>query len=225
MRNGRRHGSAHGFTLVELLVALSVSSILILAVYSAFDLGLMLWRRVEAPRTFEEQGRLVLNLMRTELAGLYWPNVQEQQLAPLEYFQERSGEQWKLSFFTTTPSHDRGLLPGRCVRVTYEYRRQRGQEAAGGVLIRRAALAAGEKVIADPTADVLAEGLAECKVMLRDAKGEAWQNEGDGSRQPPATVAFEMHWPDVAFAPGRTRPVRFQASWPIPVRDALMPDD
>lgn len=223
--DSRQHTRANGFTLIELLVALSLSTILILAAHSAFGLGLMLWRRVEAPRPFEEQGRCVLALMRTELAGLYWPNVEQEKVPPVVYHEQRGGSQWKLSFFTTTPSHYRGLPPGRCVRVTYEYRTPGNDETSGAVLIRRAALAAGEKEIAEPVADVLAEGLAGCKIMLQDAKGEPWQAEGKEQQTPPAMVVVGMRWPDVSYAAGRTRPVEFQACWPVPVQAALMPDE
>lgn len=223
--SGRQHTRAYGFTLVELLVALSLSTILILAAHSAFGLGLMLWRRVEAPRQFEEQGRRVLTLMRAELAGLYWPNVEQEKVPPVVYHEQRGGSQWKFSFFTTTPSHYRGLPPGRCVRVTYEYRTPGNGKASGAVLIRRAALAAGEKEVSEPVADVLAEGLTGCKVTLQDAKGEPWQAEGKGRQAPPAMVAVEMRWPDVSYAAGRTRPVEFQARWPVTIQAALLPDE
>ena len=62
-----------GFTLVELLVAVAISSIVILAVCTASSAGWRLWRRVEDRRPIDQQAAGIIDAMRKELAGAYQP--------------------------------------------------------------------------------------------------------------------------------------------------------
>jgi len=223
MTTGIAHRAFRGFTLVELLVALSLASILILAAHSAFRVGAMLWRHVEEPRPFEEQGRRILALFRSELAGLYFPNVDPGENPPLVYEQDRESGQWKFTFFTATPSCHRGLPPASCARVTYEYRVPDGHGTRGAIMIRRAQWVAGEKPIAEPTADILAEGLSACSIRLLNDKGTPYRIDKQPGTRPPAMVAVDLQWPSKPFFRETSRPVRFRTVFPVPVNGSLWP--
>ena len=72
--------------------------------------------------------------------------------------------------------------PGKCAQVTYEFRKgssgMSGQEpGAGGVLIRRERLVAGEQAIAEQTAEIVARDVASFTVECLDGKGKV-QTEG-----------------------------------------------
>ena len=208
-----------GFTLVEMLVALTISSIIILAVNAALSQGMRLWRRVEEPRSHEEQGREIIRLMRTELAGLYMPPKKGNEEPPLTYFHSSQTGEFKCSFFTTTPSYECGLRPGRCARVTYEYRCTQDS----GVLIRRECLAAGQKIISESTADVLADGVSSFSFRLLTGEGKAYQLSQEGEPKPPGMVAMNVGWTGRHVMTGQRQPTVLAAMFPVPVEGGLLP--
>lgn len=215
-----------GFTLVEVIVALAIGAIVVLAVNKAFGLGLLLWRRVETRRPFEEQGRHIVGMLRAELAGLYMPPMAEGAGDPFQHDQRKETGERKLSFFTATPSYYRGLPPGRCARVTYEYRRLDAQDDSDGVLIRREQLVAGEKPLAEPVAEVIAKGLKafsiECK---RDGDNRGGPPADQDSSQPPETIRLEMTWAANGPVTVRGQPVSFLAQFSVPVQSSLLPEE
>jgi prepilin-type N-terminal cleavage/methylation domain-containing protein len=215
-----------GFTLVELIVALAIASILILAVKSAFSLGLRLWKRVEDRRPLEEQGRQVVGMLRSELAGAYLPPRVEGEGPVFRRARvEETGGQ-VLSFFTTTPSCYRGLLPGRCARVTYEYRKEDGKDDSSGVLIRREQLVAGEKSIGEPFADVIATGLSSFSLTYTENDGDGSKEEaGPRSTKPPKLVRLSIGWPAKNAVTGQPEPVSFSAQFMVPVKGPLLPKE
>jgi prepilin-type N-terminal cleavage/methylation domain-containing protein len=215
---------ATGFTLVELLVALTLSSILILTIHSAFRVGVKLWRHVETPRPFEEQGRRTLTLFRSELAGLYLPDTRHEKNRPLVH-EKYESNQWKLAFFTTTPSFHQNPSASPCARVTYELRTADNHSTRRNVLIRREQWVAGEKPVADPTANVLAEGMSACSVQLLDEKGAKLQMAESRRQTSPAMLAIELQWSRNASGQPLRRPVRLQTTLPIPVQASLLPEE
>lgn len=145
------------FTLVELVVTLGISSILVLTVVSSLAAGRRLWHRIDDRTPYDEKARRITSLLRAELSGCYLPPEGDAGPAFAHRELEETGEA-TLSFFTTSPSLTQGLLPGRCARVTYEYRKLNPQ-GTQGVLIRREQTLASEKAISEPTAQVVADGL------------------------------------------------------------------
>jgi prepilin-type N-terminal cleavage/methylation domain-containing protein len=62
--------SRSGFTLVELLLALGLLSLLMIVVFQLFDRSLSLWERGETQRSLLEQGAAVGELLARDLASL-----------------------------------------------------------------------------------------------------------------------------------------------------------
>jgi prepilin-type N-terminal cleavage/methylation domain-containing protein len=162
--SGRTH---RGFTLVELMVALSISTVLVLAVHTAFRMGMRLSRREEGREQLETKSRQVVRLLRAELSGAYFPPKQDGKPAPFRFQRLQDTGEWVLAFFTATPAYHPDQPPGFCAQVTYEYRRPEGQAKGTGVLIRREALAAGEELVGEATADVVADGIETMSLNVK----------------------------------------------------------
>jgi len=65
-----RRSSSRGFTLVELLLALSLLSILMIALVNLIDTSLRIWGRTEAQRDLVEVSSAVADLMARDLAAI-----------------------------------------------------------------------------------------------------------------------------------------------------------
>ena len=217
---------ARSFTLVELIVAMAISSVIILAVTAAFGMGLRLWHRVEDRRPFEEQARHIIAMFRSELTGIYIPSVEEEAPLPFEHVQIQETGEWKLSFFTTTPSYYRGLPPGRCARVTYEYRNANPGDDSGGVLVRREQLAAGGKLIAEPMSEAVAEDFSSFLLQCEYDESGGGDDSVDDDANPlrvPRRVLLEITWEVNGHSGARADVVSFTVHIMVPVEDGLVP--
>lgn len=212
------------FTLVELLVVLTLSSVIILAGVAASKSGWLLWRRVENRRPADQMAEQIIQMMRSEWGGLYWP-MQPGGGSPFAHSQSGTGGERKISFCTVMPSYYRGLEPGRCVRLTYEYRVDASLETAGGVLIRREQMMAGELPISEPRSDVVADGLNSFVMEFYDKSGKPYEALGKAAAAPPRRVKLAMSWP-VPDASGDERESRvYMAEFMVPAEAALLPED
>ncbi len=204
-RFGRRRGipsdrrASRAFTLVELLVAVAISSLVVLATCAVSSTGWRLWRRVEDRRAFDQQAGAVIDALRVELAGAYLPGGEQGGGLAWVYRSDRARGEQMLSFCTTSPAYRYGGKPGRCARVTYEYRRLAGSEGAGsasgdGVLIRREQMLAGEEAIAEPEAEVIARNLKSCTIECLGPDGRPRNESPPRADAVPATVKVRLAW-------------------------------
>jgi len=177
------------FTLTELLVALTIGSIIMLAVSGAFGLGLRLWRGVEDRRPAEQASARVLTALQCELSGVYLPSLPDG--GPRRFQAEGST---KLSFYTASPSYFYGLPAARCARITYEYK--------DGSLSRSEELAATERLIGSPVTEVVAEGISDFAFAYLQESGEPMPADGGASDggQPPKLVQVQMAWSMASFS-------------------------
>jgi len=212
-----------GFTLVELLVAILISSILVLALYQGLGLGMRLWKRVEGCRPAEEQARRIISLLREELAGLYFPTLEKRDGPGFQYKENAQSGEWKIVFWTTHPAYKPTNLPAKCARVTYEYRiveRMVGQEQPEGVVIRRGQLAGGGKNLAGTGSGVIAHGLASFKLTLVRDKTSG-QGGGNAKEKPPRLVQYNAVWPMQEAMSGKPGVLSFSGQIFVPVKGEL----
>ena len=59
--------NVRGFTLMELLVALSIFSVVVLAIYSTFSVGMTARERGEKASDLYQEARMILDRMATEI--------------------------------------------------------------------------------------------------------------------------------------------------------------
>jgi prepilin-type N-terminal cleavage/methylation domain-containing protein len=105
-----------GFTLIELMVSLTIFSVVALAIYSAFASGVGAWRSAREFSSTYQTARLVLDDMARELTNALT-------LSGSDFV----GEAQRLSFLTVRRPPDVNGRPAdpRITRVTYEVRRDR----------------------------------------------------------------------------------------------------
>jgi len=61
-----------GFTLIELIIAMLIFSIIAVAIYSTFSTGLIAWRKGEESSRSYQDARLILNRMALELRNAFF---------------------------------------------------------------------------------------------------------------------------------------------------------
>jgi len=116
--DGRR-----AFTLVELLVATAILSLVMLAVYRSFAAGMACCHRIDGELVTLDEARAFLSNVSAELRCTVMPALGEGEAA----FAAAPG---RLVFYTSAPLVDRAIVPAQAVtKVTYEI-----VEPAGSVL-------------------------------------------------------------------------------------------
>lgn len=84
----RRRVSLMGFTFIELIVSITIFTIVIIAIYSAFNLGIKTWRRSEEERSLQKV-RLALLKVEKELkesfffSGIPFSGTDKEMVFPL----------------------------------------------------------------------------------------------------------------------------------------------
>ena len=69
MKNLGNQVLGHGFTLIEMVVSLTIFSVISLSVYSSFAGGITVWRKAEEFSSVYQTARLVLDSMALELTN------------------------------------------------------------------------------------------------------------------------------------------------------------
>ncbi len=121
MRGGTGPGDA-GFTLFELLLSLTIMSVIVVIVFGALRVGIRAWEKGERDLDGRQRQRIVLDLVKRQLASTSAVDVWdgEQQLVRLR------GDHKSLEFVSRVP-----LTPGNrfdLVYVRYAVRREQGVE-------------------------------------------------------------------------------------------------
>ncbi len=66
-----KEGRQDGFTLLELLISLTILSVIVVIVFSGFRLGIRAWEKGEQDLEVRQQYRIVLNLLRRQIASIW----------------------------------------------------------------------------------------------------------------------------------------------------------
>jgi len=192
-----------GFTLIEILLAMAICTILILGIQGVYRQALLLWSRTEDNRPIFSEARFISELLRNELSSLYMPVVEEKN-GPDGNGQDDGGEVSKasfslmtlpdgtieVSFYTLNSSLQGSPCHGRVAKIGYSYNK--------GVLTRSEQFCAGEKIIGQKTTQIIAEGLADYKmvVFVKDENSQdmQWTNSYDSKDKPPKAVKISVSW-------------------------------
>ncbi len=179
-----RRGRPRGFTLVELIIALSIVAALLVIMFGGLRLGLAAWRQGEDRAEVLQHGRGLNQLITRALAGTHPYLTAASATEPARILFE--GEAERLAFVTATPPFP-APVPIAFTAVTFSL-------DAGPA----AALAIRQKVL--PNADAF-KGVAPVLVdetvtavrfrYLRDAAG-TWEDRWDATSQKALPRAVEI---------------------------------
>jgi prepilin-type N-terminal cleavage/methylation domain-containing protein len=227
-------GRRAGFTLAEILVVMLITSILVLGIHAAYQQAYRLWARAEDSRAAWYQGRVLTEVLREELGGLYLPlrGTEDEEEATRDVepaFQLNSDPAGavSLSFFTLTPAWHTDAAFSRMARVRYRF--ERNPDTGRTLLQRWETLYASEKPIGKETATVLTETLAGFKVWVlapESGSAESWQDSYQSDDQPPGAVRIQLRWgvpgPEDRDSPA---PVLLESTIAVPCEGPLVPPD
>ena len=208
-----------GFTLPEVLVAMLITSILVLGINGAYRQARQLWLGAENPRPAFQSMRLLTDTLRREMSGVYLPPEDSNDgLAAFELSSPRPG-QVELTFLTHTPAWETSLQASRPARLTYRY--VADESSGAGALKRAEQVFAGAKALGPIHEETIFSGLSEFQVLVADPNGEAntvsWIDTFQARGALPKALSLKLAWPHKD--PALDLPTRFEASFFIPSQE------
>lgn len=209
-----------GFTLIEILLAMLITSILILGVNTAYRQAHLIWSNAELKRPIYHTARLITETLRQELSCLYIPpmNEGEDNVFELIYF---PNEKTELTFYTLTPLWKGSLESSRAAKVRYKITRDADKEEI--LLERFEQYCGGEKKIGRESSDVFAVGLSDFRIWIIDPNSSpqhpSWQESYHSKDTPPKALKVSLKWGGSRQVSG----VVFQTVLPVPCRGSLVP--
>jgi len=170
----------HGFTLVEVLLAMLITSVLVLGLNAAFKQAHLITSHAENSRPMYQNARLITDLLRKELSGLYVPHELADNASCFQLTDDT------LEFFTLTPSFTASSASCHMAKVRYNF--------AKDVLHRHEESYAGEKQIATQVSDIAAKGLSKFKISVYDRDEKKWKDQYTSKQAPPGAVKVSFCW-------------------------------
>ncbi len=198
---GRRHSTFHmpcsvsstsGFTLLELMLSLTILGVVLLIIFGALRIGTRAWEKGEKDVAIHQRERAVLNLMAQQLSSacLYEIKVGDEPF----YFRGSEGE---MAFVSRNP-----IVPGSftgVVYVKYMIQETDGEEKMGIMLYEKdAGFLKEEDLEARPAEDFfsLISGIQDIQfeyLKRTEDKGEtAWQASWDPSEDEAMPLAVKI---------------------------------
>lgn len=186
-----------GFTLVEILLAMLITSILILGVNAAYRQAYLLWSNVEADRPAYHAARLITDTLRQELSCLYFPKIADQEdSGPPFSLISLPDSKTELTFFTLTPAWKGSVESSRIAKVSYRF--SRNLDRTESLLERFESPYSGEEIIGKAGYDLVARGLSDVKILVAasDSKpgANSWQQSYDSKKAPPKALKITLEW-------------------------------
>lgn len=190
---------SRGFTLIEILLALLIGSILVLGVTAAFKQSLMIFSRQEKLRPIFAQARMLTDIFRDELSGIYLPALnqepqqeEDQELSYTFYLSTLGDGNVELEFYTLNPSLKGSLGISRPAKVRYRFFRDKDRDTYR--LSRYEQACSGEKLIAVQYEDMVTDKLKEFSVSVFDNKDKQWKPSFQSNTSLPrsAKIAFRF---------------------------------
>lgn len=219
-----------GFTLVEILIVMLITSVLVLGIHAAYRQALALWSQAEDDREACYLTRVLTEVWREELSGLYMPSTnreEEEDVGP-SAFQLISAPDGttELCFFTLTPAWRSDVECSRPAMVSYGF--SRDQDTGRTMLRRSEVLCAGEKPIGREISEVLTENLMDFAVWVCDPNGDAspdsWKNSYESRDRPPRAARILLKWNPRNPEDPQARAAEFVSVVSIPCEGPLVPE-
>ena len=189
----------NGFTLIEILIAMVITSVLVLGLHSAFGQALLLRSRIQDNREAYQQSRLFFETVREELASLYFPKAGDEELLKPFSLSTLPDGTTKLTFYTLNPAWQNSPIASRTAKVTYLFAKD--TQAEHKILTRTQAICSGEKVIAQGSKEAILDGLGQFNVWAIDPDSDiepgSWKKNLVSKTTPPKAVKIELKWPQV----------------------------
>lgn len=187
-----------GFTLIEILLVMLITSVLVLGVNTAFRQAHMLWSRAEMQRPVYQKTRLLFSALRAELSCLYMPKIEDDQQQQSAFSLSALPDGTiKISFFTMNPLWQRSHFSNLPAKLGYEF--STDPDSGQRILARTEQLFSGEKPVAAEKKEIILKGFSAILVQAADPESgslaDSWKNELQCSQKPPKAVKILLKWP------------------------------
>ena len=174
-------GHSKGFTLLELIIALTIVAVIVVIIFGALRIGIRAWEKGEKDVASRQRQRIVLDLVRRQLTSTSVSNVwgRDQQLASLK------GDGKSIAFVSRIP-----MTPGNSfgtVYVLYAVKQEKGGEKEHLVFFEKPVALPDKKTGAgNPDEGDFSELIAGMKSIVfeylkdrPDEKTSLWQQSWD----------------------------------------------
>ena|GEM_PF-2431307 len=185
-----------GFTLIEILLAMLITSILVLGVNTAYRQAHLIWSKAENLRPVYHTARLVTDTLRQELSSIYFPpaDSNEQPRFALRSLPNKGTE---FFFYTLTPAWAGDIESSRVARIRYQFGMDPDTQETS--LVRFEQHCSGEKPIAKETSQLVARGLSDLAAWVArpgdGSEANPWKRSYKSKDKPPRAMKVVMKWP------------------------------
>lgn len=184
-----------GFTLVEILLVMMITSILVLAANAAYQQVYVVWSRIVDRTPVYQKSRLIIDTLRQELACMYWPGVVEKEkVEAITIINEANGNT-VTTFYTLGASWNTGSASSNMTRVQYIF--SSNSDIEGNVLSRTEQNFSGNKPASTVKTEIIMKGLAKFRISKVEEKKE----KDEDKKKPPEAVKIELSWPETKNMP------------------------
>lgn len=184
------YGGNRGFTLLELLISLTILSLITLLVFGAFRIGIRAWEKGEKNIDGRQRERIVLDLIKRQLASIPVDTVKGEKALALK------GDSKSMAFVS-----DIHLVPGDKFGMVYvNYRVEEGED--GGEILRfserNVVMMMGKDADIDGSDDLFIELLKGAGMVFEylknvpDEETPQWQETWNPENDPGFPVAVRM---------------------------------
>lgn len=184
-----------GFTLIEILLVMLITSVLVLGVNTAFRQAHMLWSRTEEKRPVYQKNRLFFDTLREELSCLYMPKIDDQQQPFI--LSTLPDATVRLSFLTLNPAWKNTTISNLPLKVSYEFATD--SDSSQRVLSRTERLFSGQKAVGPQQKEAILEGFSGITIQAADPNigslADSWKSDLQCSQVPPKAVKILLKWP------------------------------
>ncbi len=202
MKSRTKKTYKNGFTLIEILLVLLISSILLLGIDTAYRQAILLSQKAEYKRVISDNARLLTETLREELASLYFPTrlgESEKKQIPFQLASDPNGS-ILLSFYTLNGSWRKQAYLSKPLKIKYYF--YKNPDNKKSILKRSEQYCSGEKIIAPELSENILTGNFQLKLFAlkqqSDGSEQDWQSSLKCAKEPRTclqAVKIHLNWP------------------------------
>lgn len=204
---------ASGFTLIEILVAMLITTVLVLGLNAAVKQAYFLYSQAENRCPIYQKTRLLTETLRTELSSLYLPpNSQEK-----EDENTFIAEPTKLEYFTLTPALAEAPSVSHINKITMEFTKNKDTNLT--TITRTQQMFSGEKAMGSKTTSAFLDGNYDLSLQAYDPNEKKWKDSYKSKNLLPPALKMTLVFPDDNL---RNVPsINFETIFHIPTQASL----
>jgi prepilin-type N-terminal cleavage/methylation domain-containing protein len=217
----KRLRQCKGFTLAEILLAMLITSVLILGINAAYHQAHLIWSSAEIKRPIYHTARLITETLQQELSCIYFPPTTEDENVESSFkLLYLPNEGTELTFYTLTPSWKGSLESSRMARVRYKFFRDPDTDEI--LLERFEQPSGGEKIIGKESSDVLVTNISEFRIWATNpnsgSSSNSWIESYESKDTPPKALKVSLKW----AARDRAPEIDFQCCILVPCNSSVL---